>query len=185
VLHTALGEYAEAERQLLVARERATQLRHDLYGAVVDAWLGELYARCGRVLEARRLLDSGLAVLSKFDHPEETLLVRAVSARLHAGEAEREAAKRDLAAAEELAMRTVPQHFAEVAWHMAAAYALLDDEPGAEKWAQTAARAFVDEALRMDADLCEAYARLPCHRDAVDYLAGRGVSLWLPEAAGP
>jgi hypothetical protein len=65
------------------------------------------------------------------------------------------------------------QHFSEFAWLLSAAYAMMDDAVKAQRLAERAARAFVDEALRMDADLAEAYARLPWHRETMDFLNGR------------
>jgi hypothetical protein len=39
----------------------------------------------------------------------------------------------------------------------------------------------VEGAMRMDADLAEAYSRLPWHRHTVAYLSGRAVPLRLSD----
>jgi len=48
-------------------------------------------------------------------------------------------------------------------------------------FAEAAARAFVEGAMRMDADLAEAYSSLPWHRHTVAYLSGRAVPFRLSD----
>ena len=49
----------------------------------------------------------------------------------------------------------------------------MNDTSAAQRFAELAARAFVDEALRMDADLAEAYSQLAWHRETFAYLNAR------------
>ena len=67
------------------------------------------------------------------------------------------------------------QHFAEFAWLLSAAYAMIDDVAKAQLFAERAAQAFVDEVLRMDADLAGTYAGLPWHRDTLVFFNGRAL----------
>ncbi|MHB8434138.1 MAG: ATP-binding protein [Candidatus Tyrphobacter sp.] len=174
--------FDEAERQLTIASELAATLRVELYAARVRVHLGELSARTGKSDDARRHLDEGAAGLAALGHPALQAEALALSSRLYAGQGEAAAARADAAAARELAQHFVVQHFGETAWHLAAAYALIGDTDDTVHFAEAAARAFADGALRMPADLVDGYARLPWHRHAFAYLAGRQVPLRLDEA---
>jgi hypothetical protein len=52
--------------------------------------------------------------------------------------------------------------------NLAATYALISDTDAAERFARDAAAAGIDDALRMPADLAEAYLQLRWHREAID-----------------
>jgi hypothetical protein len=140
---------------------------------------GEFCARMGRESEARGYLGDALRDFVLLDQRALTLEVRAVFARFSAGIGDVEAARTHAAEAATLAAAFPVQHFAEQAWHLAATYALLGDSDLARHFAESAAVAFVEAAMRMEADLAEAYSRLPWHRHTIAYLCGRPVPLRL------
>lgn len=171
------GEFVAAERHLTLARSLALDIGSALYAARMQGVLGELYARCGRDNEAEVFLSGSIGSLEQLDQPRLSAKLHAVKARFHAGLGQASEAKRHLDIATDLSNRTSIQHFGEMAWNMAAAFALLGNSEAAERFAQGAARAFAEEAMSMDAALAEASSRLSWHVDAFAYLGGRTVSL--------
>jgi DNA-binding SARP family transcriptional activator len=172
---------SEAEKHLIAARDLATRLKNDLYVARTAALSGEFYARMGQNKKAQALLDEALAGLVLLEQRGLTMGTRAVFARFSAGVGDVDAARMHAAQAATLAEGFPIQHFAEYAWHLAATHALLGDAALAGHFAEAAARAFVEGAMRMDADLAEAYSSLPWHRHTVAYLSGRAVPFRLSD----
>ena len=159
------------------AMNLATDLGNALYTAHVHRLYGEVYSVLDDSANARPHFDdaiTGLAHLNQSRLLAETL---AVSARLFAWNGEPDQARRQAKAAANLAEKFPVEHFAETAWHLAATYAILRDDDSAQHFAGIAARAFVDEAMHMDADLAQAYSKLPWHRNVIDYLNGKPVLL--------
>jgi DNA-binding SARP family transcriptional activator/predicted ATPase len=177
------GDSQEADRQFRHALALATRLGSELYLARSHAFLGLLRARTGQPGAARVHLDEAIARFAPLGQPGLLAGSYAVSARLHAAMGNVDSAHLDAKSAAELAERFPIQHYAEPAWHLAAAYALTGKTAEALQFAEVAVKAFVNEALRMNADLAEAYARLPCHQHAVAFVFGRSVPLRLDEAA--
>ncbi|HVS45496.1 MAG TPA: AAA family ATPase [Verrucomicrobiae bacterium] len=172
----------EAEAYLIVARDLASRLETALYGARIASRYGEFCALTGRNAEARKHLEEAISVLKLLAQPSYAVEALVVLARLCAGTGDLEAARAHAAEAADLAERFPIQHFAEYAWHLAATYALLDDDDAAKRFAGIAARAFVDAGMRMGADLVELYCALPWHRDTIAYLSGRSVPLRLSDS---
>ncbi len=172
----------DAERHLSAARKLTTRLKTQLYAAHVAARYGELCARTKRDEEARTFLDEALTGLLQLEQRALTMETRALFARFTAGVGDFDSARAHAAQAAALAEGFPIQHFAEHAWHLAAAHSLLGDDGLARHFAEVAARAFVDEAMRMDADMAEAYSHLPWHRHIIAYLSGRSVPMRLSES---
>jgi DNA-binding SARP family transcriptional activator/predicted ATPase len=173
------GAFADAERDVTTARALALELGTSLYATRMQGCLGEIRAHTGQPGEGLSLLGAAIAGLESLGQETLSARLHAVKARVHAELGERDEAQRHLDVAADLAEHRSIQHLGEMAWNMAAAAAQLDDRAAAERFAQMAARAFATEAMRMDADLAEAYSRLPWHVDALAYLAGRAVPLHL------
>jgi DNA-binding SARP family transcriptional activator/predicted ATPase len=175
------GRMPEVENHLVAVRDLAARLKNELYAARVAALHGEFCARMGRNAEARRFLDEALTGLMLLEQRALTMEMRALFARFSAGVGDFDAARTHAAQAAALAEGFQIQHFAEQAWHLAATHALLGDSDLARNFAESAARAFVEGAMRMDADLAEAYSRLPWHRHAIAYLSDRSVPMRLSD----
>jgi hypothetical protein len=181
----ALGQerFGDAEAVLLSAREVAISLGAELHVARADAMRAEICARSGRSGEALGLLEPTIAALASLGQPARRAELLALSAHVHADAGDATAARDAVAAALDAMQLSSPQGFSEAAWHLAAASALTGDEAGADNFARRAAAAFADDAQAMSADLIDNYARLPWHRYACDYLAGRSVPLHLSAPA--
>ena len=177
------GDLVAAERDIVLAHELARELGTELYASRMQSCIGEVCARTGRAEEARAHLDASISALESLGQHKLSAPLHAVKARFHADRDERRDAERHLQTADELTARLPIQHLGEMAWNMTAAAAQLGDVAAAQRYAWTSARAFVEEALRMDADLAESYSRLPWHVNATAYLAGRDVPLRLDGAA--
>jgi hypothetical protein len=149
--------------------------------ARVAALQGEFCARMGRDAEAREFLDEALTGLQLLEQRALTMETRALFARFSAGVGDFEAARTHASRAIALAEGFQIQHFAEQAWHLAAAHVLLGESARARHFAESAARAFVEGAMRMDADLAESYSRLPWHRHTIAYLCKRSVPIRLSD----
>lgn len=171
----------EAEHHLIAARDLASRLEAEVMVARIASRYGEFCARTGRGAEARIHFQTALDAYAPLEQRALMMETHALFARLCAGDGDLVTARTHADEAAALAKDFSIQHFAEYAWHLAAAYALLDDSETARDFAERAAKAFVDEALRMDADLAEAYLRLPWHIHATAYLAGRHVPLRLSD----
>jgi predicted ATPase/DNA-binding SARP family transcriptional activator len=170
------GRLESAERELSAARELAARLNLPRYVAHANQLLAETYRLAGDPVRARRSLDAALDKLPAGDAAILLVDALALSARLHAESGNREAAQTDASAAEELAMRHTMQGFSLIAWHLSVAYSLLGDAASAERLARESARAFVDDALHMDAEAAECWSRLPWHREAIAFLSARNAS---------
>jgi DNA-binding SARP family transcriptional activator len=177
-----VGHFEGADRHFVHALAFATRLGSELYLARSHAFLGEVRARTGQHSAARVHLDEAMARYAPLGQPGLLASSYAVSARLHASIGNVDAAHLDAKSAAELADRFPIQHYAEPAWHLAAAYALTGKTVEALRFAEAAAQAFVNDAFRMNADLAEAYARLPWHQHTVAFVFGRNVPLRLDEA---
>lgn len=169
----------------LANAQKAIASAHELGARLYETRLGldlsEIEARMGQSARARARLDRVLVELEELGQPAVQAEAFALSARMRAKSGEAQAARADAAKARGLAQQATVQHFAETAWNLAAAYAMLGDADDARALAEEAARAFADGAMRMPADIVDAYARLPWHRDAFAFLAGRRVPLSLDE----
>ncbi|HEY5096278.1 MAG TPA: AAA family ATPase [Candidatus Eremiobacteraceae bacterium] len=175
------GCMSEVENHLVEVRDLATRLKNELYIARVAALHGEFCARMGRDAEARTFLDEALTGLQRLEQRALTMETRALFARFSAGVGDFAAARAHAAQAIALAEGFQIQHFAEQAWHLAAAHVLLGESARAWHFAESAARAFVEGAMRMDADLAESYSRLPWHRHTIEYLSDRSVPIRLSD----
>jgi len=167
------GRLESAVRELSPARELAARLNLPRYVAHAEELLAETYRLAGDPIQARRSLDAALDKIPTVDAP--TLLVDALalSARLYAESGAWEAARADASAAEEAATRHAMQGYSLIAWHLSVAHALTGDNASAVRLAQESARAFVADALHMDAEAAECWSRLPWHREAIAFLWGR------------
>jgi DNA-binding SARP family transcriptional activator len=175
----ALGQerFDDGEAVLLSARSVAISLGAELHVARADGLRAEICARSGRGEQALALLEPTIAALWSLGQPARRAELLALSAHVHADAGDATAARDAAVAAVDAMQHARPQGFSEAAWHLAAATALIGDDAGAETFARRAAAAFADDAQAMSADLIDNYARLPWHRYACDYLAGRIVPL--------
>jgi DNA-binding SARP family transcriptional activator len=164
-----------AERLLLEALDRAESLGAALYVARARLDLASAYAR-GLRADAREHVDRAIAELGPLSQPSLLCEAYARSAQIAASAGDRARASEHAANAERLAGTVVVQSYSEVAWNLAATRALLG-ESAAVDLAQACVAAGVRDALRMPADLAETYLRLPWHRHASAFLAGRSVPL--------
>jgi DNA-binding SARP family transcriptional activator len=180
----ALGQerFDDAEAVLLSARSVAISLGAELHVARADGLRAEICARSGRSRQALVLLESTIAALASLGQPARRAELLALSAHVHADAGDAPAARAAAAAAVDAMQHSRPQGFSEAAWHLAAASALIGDDAGTETFARRAAAAFADDAQAMSADLIDNYARLPWHRYACDYLAGRTVPFHFSDA---
>jgi DNA-binding SARP family transcriptional activator/tetratricopeptide (TPR) repeat protein len=169
----------DAERHLIAATELASRFQTVLLAARIGSRYGEFCARSGREDEALTYLTDALAAYTSLSERAMMIEAHALIARLRAGNGDFETARTHASQAAALTDDTPIQHFAEHAWHLAAAYELMGDHGEARQFAERAARAFVDEATRMDAELAESYARLPWHMHAIAYLNDQPVPLRL------
>lgn len=179
------GHFVRAARAFTTARKNAAKLGIALYVARSIAFLGEVRAMSGLADEARMLLDEAIARFVKLGQPALCAEARALSAHLYAGVGDAEAARAEALRAQQISESVPVQDYSQVAWHLAATNALLGDREAAIRFAEASARAFAEDALRMEADLAETYAHLPWHRYAFAYLAGRDVPLRLDERRRP
>jgi len=167
----------DAERHLLDARRRAGEIGASHYRARSEFELANVLASHGRAAEAAAYIGSALEAYATMGQPDIEIEALALGARILASlddaPGSRERAER--AAARCKATRL--QSYSEVAWNLAAAYASIGDERAAKTFAQDAAAAAIDDALRMPADLAEAYLRLRWHQETIAYLWGRPVPL--------
>jgi DNA-binding SARP family transcriptional activator len=179
------GDVAGAEPHLVASTELAAKFKTVVLSARIALRFGEFYARTGSPDRAIASFAEALETFTSLD--ERALMIEAYarSAHLRATIGDADVARDHAGKAAALAENYPVQHFAEFAWLLSATYATLGDAPAARLFAERAALAFVDEALRMDADLAEAYAQLSWHRDTVDFLnTAYGVSLsGIPSAA--
>jgi DNA-binding SARP family transcriptional activator/predicted ATPase len=180
----ALGQerFDDAEAVLLSARSIAVSLGAELHVARADGLRAEICARSGRGDQALALLEPTIVALASLGQPARRAELLALSAHVHADAGNAPAARDAVVAAVDAMQQSRPQGFSEAAWHLAAASALIGDDAGAEAFARRAAAAFADDAQSMGADLIDNYSRLPWHRYACDYLAGRFVPLHFHEA---
>jgi len=167
------GNIAGAESHLVTSTELAANLKIVLLSARIALRFGEFYARSGRPERALTHFEGALETFRSLDERALMIEAHAQIAHLCAGMGDVSVARAHADAATALAENEPVQHFAEFAWLLSAAHAMMDDSAKAQRFAERAAQAFVDEALRMDADLAEAYARLPWHRETMDFLNGR------------
>ena len=179
----ALGQerFDDAEAVLLSARLVAISLGAELHVARADGLRAEICARNGRSAQALALLEPTIAALASLGQPARRAELLALSAHVHADAGDAPAARDATIAAVDEMQHSRPQGFSEAAWHLAATSALIGDDAGAETFARRAAAAFADDAQSMSADLIDTYSRLPWHRYACDYLAGRAVPLHFRE----
>jgi tetratricopeptide (TPR) repeat protein len=168
---------ADAERYLIDAHRRAEELGTALYRARSEFELAKLLASHGRPDAAAGYVRSALETYATMGQPDLEIEALALGARLLAslGDASGACERAERAAARCKEKRL--QSYSEIAWNLAAAYALIGDEPAAQAYARDAAAAAVDDALRMPADLAETYLQLPWHQQTVAYLSGRAVPL--------
>jgi DNA-binding SARP family transcriptional activator len=168
---------ADAERDLIDAHRRAEELGTALYRARSEFELAKLLASHGRPDAAAGYVRSALETYATMGQPDLEIEALALGARLLAslGDASGACERAERAAARCKEKRL--QSYSEIAWNLAAAYALIGDEPAAQAYARDAAAAAVDDALRMPADLAETYLQLPWHQQTVAYLSGRAVPL--------
>ncbi|MHB8461627.1 MAG: hypothetical protein ACYDA1_03175 [Vulcanimicrobiaceae bacterium] len=139
--------------------------------------LGEINAYCGRQADAITYFEKSLLTSAEHEHPGKDLLTLSAFARILAESGDIERARDHVRKADELSLGDPIEHFAQIAWNIAAAYLLVGTSDLAQQFAQRSVAAFVDEALRMDADLAQAYASLPWHQHATAFLQGRSVPL--------
>ena len=170
------GRLESADRELSAALGVAARLNLPQYVAHAEELLAETYRLGGDAKRARRSLDAAFAALARIDQPTLLCDARALSARLYAESGDREAARAEAVAAEGLASRHAVQGYSLISWHLAVAHALVGDSASAMRLAGESARAFVDDALHMDAEAAECWSRLPWHREAIAFLAGRNAS---------
>jgi DNA-binding SARP family transcriptional activator len=164
------GDVAGAEPYLIASAELAARFKTVVLSARIALRYGEFCARSGRAAQALTAFEGALETFISLKEPALMIEAHALIAHLLAETGNFTAARThaDLGAA--LTNVHSIQHFAEFAWHLSAAYALIGDGPAAQRFAELAVQAFVGEALRMDADLAEAYSQLAWHRDAMDFL---------------
>jgi DNA-binding SARP family transcriptional activator len=181
----ALGQerFDDGEAVLLSARSVALSLGAELHVARSDGLRAEICARSGRGREALAILEATIAALTSLGQPARRAELLALSAHVHADAGDAPAARAAAEAAVDAMQQARPQGFSEAAWHLAAASALIGDDARAETFARRAAAAFAEDAQAMSADLIDTYARLPWHRYACDFLAGRTVPLRFGEAS--
>jgi tetratricopeptide (TPR) repeat protein len=167
----------DAERYLLDAHHRAEELGTTLYLARIEFELANLLASHGRLKKAATYIKSALVAYATMGQPDIEVEAFALAARLFAslGDASR-AGERAEQAATRLKQKRLQSH-SEIAWNLAATYAITGDDKAAKASAQDAAAAAVDDALLMPADLAETYLRLGWHQQMVAYLCGRPVTL--------
>jgi DNA-binding SARP family transcriptional activator len=179
------GRMERADLLLGELRENVTTHKLGFWSARTAVLSGEFYACIGHDDGARRSLDEALAYLESVAPTRELLTTYAICARFRAGIGDSDAARTYAQRAVELSDRLdAYQHVAKRAWHLAATYAMLDDREAATTFAQRAAKAFATEAMRMDPEIAEHYARLPWHVDIFGYLGGREVPLRFTAAVG-
>jgi tetratricopeptide (TPR) repeat protein len=144
---------ADAERYLLDARQRAEELGASHSRARSEFELANLLASHGRPDEAAAYVSSALEAYATMGQPDIEVEALALGARLLAslGDAPGARARAERAAAR--CKETRLQSYSEVAWNLAATYALIGDDSVADAYARAAAAAAVDDALRMPADL--------------------------------
>ena len=102
-----------------------------------------------------------------------------ISARLYAELGEIDAALAEARVVEEIVANHAVYGFSSIGWHLAVIYALSGEETTASHYAARAAKAFVDDAMGMNAAAAEFFSRLPWHRELFAFLGGRG----LPKSA--
>jgi len=163
----------DAERYLHNARRLSKDLGASFVGARSEFELADLMASQGRLDEASTLLNSALDAFATMGKPEVEVEALALSARLLATMGDARTARERAAQAAERCKERRPQSYSEIAWNLASAFAAIGDESAAEASACDAAAACVDDALRMPAELAEAYLKLPWHQQTLAYLWGR------------
>ncbi len=168
---------ADAERYLLDAHRRAEELGASPYRARSEFELAYLLASHGRPGEAAVYINSALETYATMGQPDIEIEALALGARLLASLGDAPGARERANHAAGRCREKRLQSYSEVAWNLAAAYALIGDQGAAETYARDAAAAAVDDAVRMPADLAEAYLQLRWHQETVAYLWGRPVSL--------
>ena len=172
------GRMEAAEAHLIDVREVAHTQKLAFWSARASTISGEFCARNGRDAEARAYLDEALAYLESVAPSRILLSTYTICARFYAGNGDFATARIHAARAADLSNRfNTRHHFAKRAWHLAATHALLGDRVAATSFAELAARAFATEAMRMDPEIAELYARLPWHVHAFSFLNGREVPL--------
>jgi tetratricopeptide (TPR) repeat protein len=166
--------FDEAEEHLLDAHRRAGDLGVALYRARCEVELANLFGVYGRPETAAAHIDSALEAYATMGRPELEVEALAFGARVLAVLGDERGARERSARVIARCEATRLQSYSEVAWNLAAAFALIGDTEAATTYAHEAAAAAVDDALLMPADLAETYMQLRWHQETIDYLWGRG-----------
>lgn len=169
------GRLEEAVAELSAARRSAIELHLPMRACRIGLALAEALWLADDPVEARSALEETLSQLAAVEQPAFCAEVRAFSARLRAEQGDLDSSLADARASRDLLERYPVQDRSRLTWNLAFAYATAGDQKTASRLAAESARAFVDDALQLNAEAAELYCAMPWHREVIAFISGRGL----------